>query len=455
MIRLLPLLTIYFIAGLDSFSSVTFTFLKQNFFQLTAEQWAGLAIFSGLPWSIKIIYATFIDGLPIFGSNRRAYILLGSALMALGNLLMIDILSWDILYNLSTYTRVGLDFFLVSSGIVIADIVADTMAVDVVEKDDNYAENLGKVGVYSRIAMMIGGLIGAFSTGWLAKYLDPIYVMWLWMICPLIIIVSCSFLPIPEPKKPGKLDKNLLYSGIIYFIAFVITILSTSSQLPIFIISLLYILYLAKDFLPEIPEKARKHFIFACLAIFCFRVIPAPAEPVQWWMIGELGLDQIFFGNLRIIATLAGIAALAVGKKWVTRGDIGTMLIIFTIADLIISLPTIMVYYGWTFGFQPGTLLMTEAALSSPLGNMAMIPLHILLAQYAPEKQRAVYIATTAAFVNLALLLGSLITKGLNSIYVVTQADFTQLGNLLISSLLISVIFSIVGIVMMRWKWKK
>ena len=95
---------------------------------------------------------------------------------------------------------------------------------------------------------------------------------------------------------------------------------------------------------------------------------------------------------------------------------------------------------------------MLEAAAMSPLGNLAMIPLHILLAQYAPEKQRAVYIATTAAFVNLALMLGSLITKGLNSIYVVIQTDFSQLGNLLIISLIISIIWSIIGIYLIRKK---
>lgn len=445
-LKFLPIFLVYFIAGLDSLHSVTFTFLKQNYFTLTAADWSGLAIIAGLPWTIKILYSTFIDGYPIFGSHRKSYILLGAIFMVIGNLFKLDAVATHIL-PLSQYTLLALDAFLISSGVVIADIVADTLIIDIVEPGDNYDHRLGQAGVYGRLSLMGGAIVSSLLTGWLANTFEPATVIMIWFLCPGLLLTIVPWLPFKKAKL-GKLDMNLLYSGVVYVACLIPFLILTTSQLPIFILTTIYILYLSRSFLPKIPEDVRKYFILACLAIFCFRVIPGPVEPVQWWMIGELGLDQSFFGNLRIISTFFGIGGLLIASRWITRSDIATTLIIFTILDLFLNIPTLMVYYKITLGLSAKTLLMMEAAASSPLGNLAMIPLHILLAKYAPVEQRAVYVATTAAFVNLALMAGSLITKGLNEVFIVTQKDFGQLGTLLLASLALSTLFSLIGIVL-------
>jgi hypothetical protein len=95
----IPLLVIYFIAGFAAFDSVSSTFFFKNIIKLDAETLIGLGIWTSLPWSIKMVFGSFIDSVPIFGSNRKSYIYLGSALMFLGNLVFLDLASIKLIYS--------------------------------------------------------------------------------------------------------------------------------------------------------------------------------------------------------------------------------------------------------------------------------------------------------------------------------------------------------------------
>ena len=41
-----------------------------------------------LPWTIKMVFGELVDSVPIFGSQRRAYILIGAASTASGMLIL-------------------------------------------------------------------------------------------------------------------------------------------------------------------------------------------------------------------------------------------------------------------------------------------------------------------------------------------------------------------------------
>jgi hypothetical protein len=130
------------------------------------------------------------------------------------------------------------------------------------------------------------------------------------------------------------------------------------------------------------------------------------------------------------------------------KGKIFSSMAIITGLGLLLGLPEIAVYYGWheVLGLSARTVMLADAAAGAPLGALSMIPLGILIAQHAPEAQRATYIALTASFMNVPLMGGKVLTEQLNKIFVVTREDFSQLGMLLCSGWGVAAICSVIGL---------
>ena len=55
---------------------------------LTPAELASLAVWLQLPWTAKMVVSEFVDALPILGSQRRSYTLIGAGLIAGGLVLL-------------------------------------------------------------------------------------------------------------------------------------------------------------------------------------------------------------------------------------------------------------------------------------------------------------------------------------------------------------------------------
>lgn len=450
-----PIIFIYFAAGFAALDAVTWIFLKKDFFTFSAPQWITISIFASLPWSIKLVYSAFIDSFSLFGNRRKSYIALGAVLMAIGNFGILDILQFHLLDKvIDTFSLLSLSAFLISSGIVISDIVADTLCVELVEKTDDilkYQKDLGTLAVFSRMAQIIGGVAAASITGYLAKHFSATQVYLVWFIIPIVTFLgTVTYKPVRFIAQTN-VDKRIFISSMLFGIAILainFIFESELAQIYMFFLSLMFVTTLMFTLVRHLPKSDLYTFAFAVIAVFCFRVVPSPSEPTQWWMANGLHFDEAFFGHLRLTSTIAGFLVLIGASNFIRTSSIRKTLIILSIADLALNLPIIGVYYGWheTLGLSAKTVMLLDTAAASPVGNLAMIPLSVLLAQYTPDERRATYTAVTASFVNIALMAGDLISRKLAKEFIVTPKDFSRLGHLLVISLLVSIIFNLVGI---------
>ena len=80
----LPLLTIYLASGALGITAVADTFWVKQSLTLTPAELASLAVWLQLPWTAKMVVSEFVDALPILGSQRRSYTLIGAGLIACG-----------------------------------------------------------------------------------------------------------------------------------------------------------------------------------------------------------------------------------------------------------------------------------------------------------------------------------------------------------------------------------
>src|SRR6187549_1925278 len=131
-----PVVMVYFAYGALGLIDVTRDLWIKESLSFTPSQLAGIGVWLTLPWTVKMVFGELVDTVPIFGSQRKAYIILGALLMASGLVILagaaglwLTFLRADHLYILGA--------MLVAIGTVVQDVVADAMATEVVPRTDS------------------------------------------------------------------------------------------------------------------------------------------------------------------------------------------------------------------------------------------------------------------------------------------------------------------------------
>ena len=78
----LPLVMVYFAYGALGIIDVSRDMWIKERLTLNPAELAGIGVWLTLPWTIKMVFGELVDSVPIFGSQRRSYILIGAALTA-------------------------------------------------------------------------------------------------------------------------------------------------------------------------------------------------------------------------------------------------------------------------------------------------------------------------------------------------------------------------------------
>ena len=444
-----PLLLVYFAYGALGIIDVTRDMWIKERLTLSPAELAGIGVWLSLPWTMKMVFGQFVDSVPLWGSQRRAYILIGAAFTAAGMLTLAGSAGGWITFGRPDQLYL-LGAMLIVVGTVIQDVVADAMSTEVVSRvdaagkprpEDDIRAELGMVQVLGRLALGIGILSVAGMSGWLAQFLARETVFLLGLIIPVISIVGVLLIPV-ETSERRPLDWRIVGGGI----AFGFTVLAIGfagvpfGQEVIFIISMLVICTMLYFVTREIDPATRRAILAASIIIFAFRATPSVGDGYFWWTLDVLKFDESFYGILRQTAAIIAIAAMWIFSKQLTEYSVTRVLLWLAIAGAILSLPNISLFYGFhhwteeTFGFGARAIAVIDAAATSPFAQLSMIPLLSLIAFYAPAGQRATWFALMASLMNMALVAGQLQTKYLNEIFVVQRGDYSELGALLITA---------------------
>jgi MFS family permease len=445
-LRYLPVVMVYFAYGALGLIDVSRDMWVKESLTLSPAELAGIGVWLTLPWTIKMVFGQLVDSVPLFGSQRKSYIVIGAGFTAAGMVVLagaaggwIAFLPRDQLYVLGAV--------LIVVGTVIQDVVADAMSTEVVSRvdasgaprpEDEVKAELGMVQVLGRLALSAGILAVAGLSGWLATIFSRETVFLLGLIVPAVSLLS--ILVIKETGERQPLDMRILAAGIAF--GAVVIGLATGGvpygQEVIFVVSMAAICTMLVWVTADLDRKTRTAIFFTTVIIFAFRATPSVGDGYFWWTLDVLKFDEAFYGTLRQTAALLGIAVMWFFSKQLTEYSVKWTLFWLAVAGTVLSLPNVGLYYGladWTeaqFGFGARTIALIDAATSSPFAQLSMIPLLTLIAYYAPRGRRATWFALMASLMNLALVAGQLQTKYLNQIFTVQRGDYDELGWLLI-----------------------
>jgi hypothetical protein len=460
--RTAPPLLIYLVAGASGFAAIAETFWVRERLGLSATALLALAAWLTVPWTLKMVFGHLVDTVPLLGSRRRAYILLGAMLQCAASLTlsaaaagMTGAASAEAVYVAASLIAV--------LGLVVQDCVADALTTEVVDRtapdgtprDPAVVQaELGDVQVLGRVALMGGAFAVAGIGGWAAQVLPVATVFLIGAAVPLLSVVAALLLReddgaprgVPRGAPRGSAseppDRRILGGGA----AFAAALLALGLLDPPFaaeaglLLSLGVIAWLLGRTMQGVPRQTRLAMAAAAAVIFAFRAAPPAGPALQWWQIDVLGYDQGFFGVLAQIGTGLAIAgSLLLGAR-IVRLPLATVLGWLAVLGAVLSLPTIGMLFGlhhWTeahLGFGARTIGLVDAALSAPLAQLGMIPMLTLIAVHAPPGRQATWFALVASLMNMALQAGSILSRGLNAMFPVARGDYAELPALVIAA---------------------
>ena len=465
--RYIPLLLIYFAYGAQGLIAIALTFWEKENLSLSAEQILAISVWVSLPFTLKMIVGQLVDGLSILGSRRKIYVFIGAGFMTLGYLM---------LYGMSVdspmITWIGSQFnmYLASNlmmvlGFMIQDVTADTMTTEVVDRTKSKKEiqkELALIQILGRLSLMISMTIVAGIGGYLASKLEYSQVFLCALIIPVISILGALFVKLDIPKERGKIIPEIFGGGILFGIFTVFMAFNNVpfSQELILITSFIIISFMLWKLLKGQSKEVIKIIVFTFIVLFVFRATPSVGPAYNWWTIDVLGFDPAFFGILRQIGAITALFVLWVFADFISSKPIRTVLLLLIGLGFLFDIPNLMLFYGVheTLGISAKTIALFDTAVESPLVHISMIPMLSLIAFYAPTGSRATWFAVSASLMNLALSSGALFTKYLNKFFVVTReikdktgeittpADYSELGILLWVSILLTLIFPLLAI---------
>jgi hypothetical protein len=458
----LPLVMVYFAYGALGIIDVGRDMWIKERLTLNPADLAGIGVWLSLPWTVKMVFGELVDCVPIFGSQRRAYILIGAALTAAGLLTLAGAAGGWLTFTRPDHLYV-LGAMLMVLGVVIQDVVADAMSTEVVARrdaagherpDDEVKAELGMVQVIGRLALSAGILAVAGLSGWLASMFSREAVFLMGLIVPVVSVVGVLLIR-AETSERRPIDWRILGGGMAFGAAIVVLGLGSVpfGQELIFVLSMAVICTMLVFVTRDLDLKTRQAILFTSIIIFAFRATPSVGDGYFWWTLDELKFDEAFYGALRQTGAILSIVAMWLFSKQLTEYSVTKVLFWIAVVGTALSLPNVGLFYGlhhWTeamFGFGARTVAVVDAATASPFAQLSMIPLLTLTAFYAPAGHRATWFALMASLMNLALVAGQLQTRYLNQIFVVGRGDYTELGQLLIAATVLSFVIPLAAIV--------
>ncbi len=505
---------VYFAAGVSGLTAIVATFFVKEQLGLSAAYLAGLAFWAGLPWALKMPLGHLVD---VIWRWKFLLVYLGATLIAASLLIMYALVTHpDFMATIMDPTSwFVLSVLLAPTGYVIQDAVADAMSVEAVPRIDRQGRAFDEPQVkamhttmqtFGRMAV-IGGLVAVAAVNiFLFDDVDLLsdaektavygHVYLIALIVPLISVSGVTLAQLLNRRLRKSLRSNGMTDNEIdekflgqaeptqpnywYFIgggAFVLMTLVIGLASPpfaqeiVFVGSMAIVIFLMRRLLLELDPNQARVLVGTAVIIFVFRAVPSAGAGGTWFEIDELGFDQQFLAVLSLLTSVLTLLGMVILRPLMANRTIVYIIVLLTIAAGLLSLPNIALYYGlhnWTAPMTDGIvdarfIAVIDAAVESPLGQVAMIPMLAWIAKNAPDHLKATFFAVMASFTNLALSASSLATKYVNQILpvtrevrdringnVVTAADYSLLGWLLILVAAISVLAPLATILIIQ-----
>ena len=496
----LPPLMVYVAAGISGLTGIVGTFFVKEYLGLSAQFLAALSFWIVLPWTLKMPVGHVVD---LLWRWKEGFVFLGAAFLlgSIGIMLGLLVHPEAMRAVMPAERWYVLAAILSPVGYMLQDVVADAMTVEAVphlNADGSSVDSqslrsmhttmqtLGRIAIVGGTIIValinVGFLSGAESLPRAEKAAAYARVYAAALAIPLVSVAGV-ILALALRRRVGAIPARardappvnwwVLGGGMVFAAVSVGVGLADLKygQEIVFVASMSIVLTLMVRLVRELDADARATLVGTAVVIFMFRAVPGPGAGASWWAIDVLKFDPGFLAKVSMLSGLVALAGLFAYRRFLAHRSIYFVVGLLTVLGSVMALPQIGMFYGvheWTAAMTGGVvdarfIAVLDAALESPLGQVAMVPMLAWIANSAPEKLKATYFAVMASFTNLALSAAYLGTKYLNRMFEITRevrdsatgaikvpADYSEMGVLFITSAVLGLVVPLAAIALVR-----
>ena len=151
-----------------------------------------LQAFTFLPWSMKILYGLISDNVPIFGSRRKSYLILGAILQFLSMVVLGQ-------KDMQSEKVATWCLFLSNLAIAFSDVIVDSLMVIQSRKyPESGSEDLN---AFTWTCMSVGGLFGSIIAAFLTESYEPRYCFLFSSVMGLVIAFFATRIDVSLEKE--------------------------------------------------------------------------------------------------------------------------------------------------------------------------------------------------------------------------------------------------------------
>ncbi|CEG38148.1 Major facilitator superfamily domain, general substrate transporter [Plasmopara halstedii] len=192
---LLQIFFVYFTQGLRStLCSLGTSYYLNETLALPPARSEVLRATAAIPWIIKPLYGILSDSVPIFGTRRKSYLLIFSAISAIAYFAL------SIPDLITTYDNALIALVVASLGIAFCDVVIDGKVVEAARSERE--DMAGNLQTLSWLSLSIGSVLGSMVSGIALNTFGPLGVFLLTAMGPLFVVLIS--IKIPEEKYSSQ-----------------------------------------------------------------------------------------------------------------------------------------------------------------------------------------------------------------------------------------------------------
>jgi folate/biopterin transporter len=395
---------IYFVEGALGLARLAQSYMLKDELHLGPAELSALSGIFALPWTIKPLYGFLSDGFPLFGYQRKSYLVAAGILGAFSYWVLGQGGVWGAIpAEYGVAGTVGA-LMLSSACIAFSDVVADGIVVQKTRQAAESGDSAMAGGLQSLCwgASAVGGLLSAYFSGSLLEVMSVRDIFTLAAVLP--FLVSLIALGIDEkPVKALESSTAALVEGVK---GQVDTLWQALKQ-------------------PDIWKPA--------LFLFLWQATPTSDGAFFFFLTDDsglgLGLGPEFLGRVRLVTSVAGLAGVWLYQQYFRTQSIKSILFWSTLVSFPLGmLPVLLITHAnRALGIPDATLIFGDDVVLAALGQISFLPTLVLAARICPPGVEAVLFATLMSIFNGASTVGTEIGAALTKVVGVTESNFDNL----------------------------
>lgn len=396
--EIIAIVTIYFVEGALGLARLAQTYLLKDELALGPAELSALSGVFTLPWTIKPLYGFLSDGFPLFGFQRKSYLVAAGILGGLSYAVLGMDNIWDALETGTAVSGTVAALLISSACIALSDVVADGIVVKRTREATNDPAMAGGLQSLCWGASALGGLLSAYFSGSLLEVMSVRDVFGIAAVLPFLVALI-AFVMEETRLEPRSSEDNSLIEGV-------------------------------KDQIGSLWEALKKPSIWRpALFLFLWQSTPTADGAFFFFLTNDLKLGPEFLGRVRLADAFAGLFGVWLYQKFLREAKIKDVMLWSTVASVPLGmLPILLVTHAnRAIGIPDTALIFGDDVTLAALGQISFLPTLVLAARLCPPGVEAVLFATLMSIFNGASTVGTEIGAALTKSAGITESNFERL----------------------------